>query len=153
MRVPKIAVTFSEDELAQVRRDAGLVPLSAWIRNCTIKTQPESEQSNGSTANQNVSRVAGSSIPGRRASVSGNDSIRSKRSSLLGKRRAVADGIIGATTETDKPPDGSLGPETLGTVHTATSNRLTCLCNTCSTWRKNNAIPLGGLPKKEKAKR
>jgi hypothetical protein len=29
--------------------------------------------------------------------------------------------------------------------HTATSNRLTCLCESCSAYRANNDIPLGGF--------
>jgi hypothetical protein len=40
-------------------------------------------------------------------------------------------------------------PET-GTQHTAQSNRLTCMCATCSAYRHDHNIPLGGLPKKAK---
>jgi hypothetical protein len=35
-------------------------------------------------------------------------------------------------------------------MHTASSNRLTCMCATCSAYRHNHGIPLGGLPKKAK---
>jgi hypothetical protein len=38
----------------------------------------------------------------------------------------------------------------LGLPHTASSNRLTCMCATCSAYRKAHDIPLGGIPKKAK---
>jgi hypothetical protein len=47
-----------------------------------------------------------------------------------------------------EPPATSI-PET-GVRHTASSNRLTCMCATCSAYRKAHDIPLGGAPKKEK---
>jgi hypothetical protein len=40
-----------------------------------------------------------------------------------------------------------------GTVHTAASNRLTCMCATCSAYRNNHGIPLGGFKKSSKEKR
>jgi len=35
-------------------------------------------------------------------------------------------------------------------VHTAKSNRLTCMCASCSDYRRRNDIPLGGFPKRAK---
>jgi hypothetical protein len=35
-------------------------------------------------------------------------------------------------------------------VHTARSNRLTCMCPSCSDYRAKNDIPLGGFPKKSR---
>jgi hypothetical protein len=76
--VPKIAVTFSDEELAQVKRDAGLVPLSAWIRNCTVGKGG----GNGSASHQNVSRIPESSVSGRRAGASERRSTRRGRGRL-----------------------------------------------------------------------
>jgi hypothetical protein len=36
------------------------------------------------------------------------------------------------------------------TVHTASSNRLTCMCATCSAYRKAHDIPLGGAKREKK---
>jgi hypothetical protein len=41
-------------------------------------------------------------------------------------------------------------PREGSSVHTATSNRLTCGCATCTEYRRIHDLPLGGLPKKAK---
>jgi hypothetical protein len=189
--VPKIAVTFSDKELAQVKRDAGLVPLSAWIRNCTVgKSQPESEKGNGSASHQDLSVVPESSVSGRRTGAS------ERRSARRGKNRVraiadIANASIRKTGRTSKrtdaslerpdgiesdsiisiivtrenfaevmatiPPDEvdrwarSLPPEVLPS-HTASSHRHTCMCQTCSHWRKVNDIPYGGPGEKKKSR-
>lgn len=111
-------------------------------------SQPEGEQSNGSTDNQDVLRTTGDSIPGRRTAA--------KRRAHSGSvRSAKAPSGNGTLAGAGQDSEGNLssGPATASSsavvVHTATSNRLTCLCPTCSEYRRANALPVGGLPKKK----
>jgi hypothetical protein len=68
--VPKIAVTYTDTELARVRRSAGEVPLSTWIRNRTLELSQPEVRSNGSASHQDLSGVPESSVSGRRTGAS-----------------------------------------------------------------------------------
>jgi hypothetical protein len=164
-----VTIRVFETDLIAWKRKSNLrgLSVSEWIRRqCneaqTISEQvngpgPESERSNGSETNQNVSRAPRDSSTRRRVASAG------RRSSPPGTysypRRVdsspVEDGNRGSVETTTAVVVPSVVAESVPVqkvIHTATSNRLTCLCNTCTLYRKNNSLPIGGLPKKEKAR-
>lgn len=161
-RVETVTIRVFETDIKGWRREANLrgITVSEWIRRqCNqaifFSGNPSEvadeiargEQGDGSTNHKDVSRLGRAPVSRRRTSAAGRRS------------RTVANGNQSPATTSGhsfsgKPePDGLSGPEPVGAIHTATSNRLTCLCPTCSNWRKLNAIPLGGLPKRPKATR
>ncbi len=167
--MPTVTIRVVESDLKEWITAANLrgLSISEWIRRACLarvgmdaaKHGPgESERDNGNETNQNVSRAPRDSSTRRRGTSAG------RRSSPPGTysypRRVdsvpVSEGNHGrveAIVSDSVPSVESIPvPVIQKVIHTATSNRLTCLCNTCTLYRKNNSLPIGGLPKKEKAR-
>lgn len=158
MRTVTIRVFDSDFEIWTRAANLCGISVSEWIRRqCNEPngrrrveiSQPE-EKGNGSSDHKDVLRPEGTPVPRRRVSV--------------GRRGPTGRGNPAGSNRGTKPLDSAsisiFTPEPLGSgdpeprvdafvIHTASSNRLTCLCPTCSEYRKSNAIPLGGLPKKQ----
>lgn len=148
--VQKISLTIRVDagDLAAWQKRATIsgVKTSEWIRKqCNeavlfsgdpkevAEEIAESAGSNGTKTDQDVPRVGGSAVPRRRTGAIGRRSL-----------ERTIDGIDQPSVSSDTTGLHRLEP--LGSaVHLASSNRLTCSCPTCSTWRKMNGIPLGGM--------
>lgn len=175
MRVPKIAVTFSEAELKQVRKDAGLVPLSTWIRHRALSS-PESEKVNGSASHQDVSGVRDRKVSRRRTAAAGPRSPRSDSRRISGRddtprvastiRPVPNSSSVGAVPivqsltrenfaekmaeiaidEVDRWAR-SLPPEVLPSHDGSAAAHNKCLCINCLTRRKTIGISYGHVPK------
>ena len=170
----RITVLLSEEELAQVRKSAGLVPLSAWIRNRIVgKSQPGGL--NGSATHQDLSGVPETNSSGRRTTVPDRRNVR-RRNNRVRQIEDITNRTIRATKPVERiqaHPELTLTaanfaehaaeiprdeidswarglPREVLPGHSATSNRHTCLCSFCLEWRKANYIPYGGPVKKEK---
>ena len=136
--------------------------------------QPESEKGNGSANHQDVQRVPERKVSGRRTPASGRRTVRGTQTHTLGVSPKVVTGAIGATVKladlsglTDLVTKENFSemmagrplaevdvwarslPRSVLPGHDAASHRLTCMCSTCLEWRRTNAIPYGGAPKKE----
>lgn len=155
-----IKIRLSDRELSTwiLAAEKERVSLSEWIRSCC--SRPEGND-NGNETSQNVSRAPRDSSTRRRGTSAGRESKRTDRTFRAPQKNSESWGI-----DSSPASNGDSGavettsavgiPESVPVqrvIHTATSNRLTCLCNTCTLYRKNNSLPIGGLPKKEKVQR
>jgi len=155
--MPTVTIRVIDSDLKEWTTAANLrgMSISEWIRRACLArvgmdaakhSTLESEQGNGSSNDKNLSRSNGTTVPRRRVAAGGRGR---SRSASDGHRATdippVDTGIVGESLASDTPSQSN----TIPVIHTAASNRLTCLCNTCTSYRKTNDIPLGGVPKKE----
>ena len=130
--------------------------LSEWIRRqCNTGVLGSAYHlaggQNGNETNQDLSRAKNGSAPRRRRTTAGREPARGARGEYREPDSAPASiELVGAVAI---PQSEVLPAAVAPVVHTATSNRLTCLCNTCTSYRKTNGLPIGGIPKKEKVRR
>ena len=121
--------------------DAVGLTLSEWIRRaCNAGlSRSESEKQNGNETNQDLSRAKNGSAPRRRRATAGREPTRGSRPEHREPDSApTTNELVGAVAI---PQSEVLPAAVAPVVHTATSNRLTCLCNTCTSYRKTNGLP------------
>src|ERR1700687_5080278 len=155
----RITVLCSKEEYAEIKRQAGLVPLSTWIKSKCIQTLPAGKNGNEESRSEDTAGPRDVSVSRRSTGAAGRPS-RVRQPQRSGSRRpASADSSAVASRPgsaddreaVGSKPDGLISElEVLPVKHLATSNWLTCLCPTCTQRRKDNDIPLGGMPPKKK---
>jgi hypothetical protein len=137
----RITVVCTDEQYAEIKKRAGIIPLSSWLKHVALAEAVAFE------GKANVDRLEKES-DGRSKDVA--RSAPRDKVHMQPRRRTGAVATPGPQVASgDSPAEGS-DSTVVYAEHTAYSNRLTCLCRTCVQYRKNNDLPIGGLPKKEK---
>lgn len=172
----RIVVLATDEEKTRLLQLADGRPLSSWIKKQILGYPTVREQLEDMFGKDKLAQAEkAADQPGKRESNGsesenkGSDAahVRRSRGLQLGRRRAgAARGPRPGNSHLhdaedhrrnhsgNEPADATVVRPDLSATetyyHTASSDRRTCMCDSCVQWRKDNDIPYGGAKPKEK---